>query len=670
MVVFRTAYYNAMDREGYKSTDDLGIGPSDIGMSVPFGIAGTTPQDVAAHMRMGAGAIELQFPGAGGGGRQALTPGQYGFDQRQALRELAKANEVKLTTHATWAMGGLSGRDQHGNFSEEQRKMGVDEVKRAIEFAADTAGSGSVVVHTDEFERPISEEEWARRREDYIFKRYKEEPERALVYVLDDRTGQVLRTVRKNVNVPRPVWNRATEDYDSVDEYGSPVHISKGDYIDYEGRKITDLAKRVPEFDAKTGEFRVELKDWKYFEDEAEERNREEARRLGINTEELKTYRDPKTGKMVWVTPEEAFIRGSLETQAEISRGWAGIYSRGIDDQMELLKKLKEKEKDWAEIEARTPEDKKWKLKEDVTRDGILRKLGVTVPEGKLPTEIIKEQIEALRKDIYSHQRMVTGQLEAAKEQEEMADHITSAKKYAVERATDSYAETGLYAMQQSGDKEKPLFVTLENVSPEQYGGHPSELKEIVLKSREKMADRLHGMGYSESEAKKLAEKHIKATLDTGHLNTWRKYYQGSDKEFRNWLLQQVEDLGKSGIIGNIHLSDNFGYHDSHLAPGQGITPVKEIVKILKKHGYKEALTVEPGADATTDLSAFHGLMKTWRYFGSPIYGAFEPAPPAQGRSWSDIQYSYFGRTYPPYFIFGAYAPSNEWTLWSGVPME
>jgi hypothetical protein len=97
--------------------------------------------------------------------------------------------------------------------------------------------------------------------------------------------------------------------------------------------------------------------------------------------------------------------------------------------------------------------------------------------------------------------------------------------------------------------------------------------------------------------------------------------------------------------------------------------PVKEIVQILKKHGYKGPLTVEPGADATTDLGDFHGLMKTWRYFGSPVYGvSFQRGLPPQ--NWANLQYSYFGRTYPPYFIFGAYVPSNEWTFWSQVPIE
>jgi hypothetical protein len=133
-------------------------------------------------------------------------------------------------------------------------------------------------------------------------------------------------------------------------------------------------------------------------------------------------------------------------------------------------------------------------------------------------------------------------------------------------------------------------------------------------------------------------------------------------------MLEQVEDLAKNKLIGNLHLTDNFGYQDDHLAPGQGNVPVREIVEILKKHGYDKAITVEPGADASTDVSDFHGLMKTWRHFGSPVYGVGMRIGAPQ--TWTDVQYSYFGQNKPPYYIFGSYAPSNDWTLWSAVPME
>jgi len=56
--------------------------------------------------------------------------------------------------------------------------------------------------------------------------------------------------------------------------------------------------------------------------------------------------------------------------------------------------------------------------------------------------------------------------------------------------------------------------------------------------------------------------------------------------------------------------------------------------------------------------------------FGSSIYGSGMGGAPVRERSWGNVQDSYFGRPEPPYFVFGAYSPSEDWTLWSGVKVE
>src|SRR3989338_7816525 len=80
------------------SPPELGVGIKDIGMSVPLGISAQNVQGVAAKIRSGVGNIELAFPGAVRGQRQQQTPEMYGLEQRRALRELAKANEINFTT--------------------------------------------------------------------------------------------------------------------------------------------------------------------------------------------------------------------------------------------------------------------------------------------------------------------------------------------------------------------------------------------------------------------------------------------------------------------------------------------------------------------------------------------------------------------------------------------
>jgi hypothetical protein len=307
---------------------------------------------------------------------------------------------------------------------------------------------------------------------------------------------------------------------------------------------------------------------------------------------------------------------------------------------------------------------------------------GLIPPDMKLTSEIVGDKIKEAERGIEQSREASASQESQAREAMETMEHAVSARKYALERSYNSYAEAGMYAFEKTRQKhlEKPLVVTMENIFPESYGGHPDELMSLIRGSREKMADMLHKKGVAEDEAKKLAETHLKATLDTGHLNMWRKYWQDdpqksidkNDADFKSWMLKKVEEMAKGGFIGNVHLVDNYGYQDEHLTPGEGNAPVKEIVGILKKHGYKDALTVEPGADATVDLSDFHGLMKTWKLFGSPVYGAHGPVgrTDAPKQSWSNIQYSYFGQMHAPYYIFGSYAPSQDWTMWTQVPLE
>ena len=69
MVEFST-YVTPMDREYGRSTlddvstNDVGIGVQDIGMSVPLGISAQNVQGISAKMKAGAGALEIAFPGA------------------------------------------------------------------------------------------------------------------------------------------------------------------------------------------------------------------------------------------------------------------------------------------------------------------------------------------------------------------------------------------------------------------------------------------------------------------------------------------------------------------------------------------------------------------------------------------------------------------------------
>src|SRR3989338_2554932 len=154
-------YVNAMDPQAYNhgapGEPDVTLGIGDIGMSVPIGISAANVAGIYSKIRMGAGKLEIQFPGYRTGQRNAQTPGMLGEDQRQALREMQQANEVRFTTHASFGLMGMMGRDERGNFSLYGANQDLMELKRAIDFQADMGGGGSVVMHSGEFDRPMTD---------------------------------------------------------------------------------------------------------------------------------------------------------------------------------------------------------------------------------------------------------------------------------------------------------------------------------------------------------------------------------------------------------------------------------------------------------------------------------------------------------------------------------
>ncbi|HLD87035.1 MAG TPA: TIM barrel protein [Candidatus Nanoarchaeia archaeon] len=712
---------NAMDSGSYGhnsegqgnsyGTSDLGV--DRIGMSVPMGIAANNVAGIYSKIRMGAGSLEIQFPGHGSGRPNAQTPEMYGKDQRTAIREMVGINEVDLTTHASFAMSGMTGFDGR-SYDIKNAQKNLEELKTAIDFQADVAGGGSVVMHAGEFERPITdmylddEKGHINLARDptgrLMFRQFNRQEGAAQFMVIDDRT-HAIQAVQRDRLASYPVWNTATKDKeDGIDQDGNRVHIREGDYIDYEGRRIINpwsaTRGRLPKFNDE-GLPDIRMRSFDYFRQEAEERNAYEEKRLGR-----------KLNYWEKLYPEEAFARAPLETQEAQARGssnYALSYLGTVGKEAEKIRKLQEARAYYAELDKNLSEEEKKKLLRDIPYEfrGDHGSAGHYVEsEKKSPLEIIDDAIKKARQNmIYLRSSIQAGENQA-EEMNENKQHIIAPIKRLEREGIRLYAEAGIHALQRTKDPDAPVVVAIEHIFPEQFGGHPEELKWIIKKSRERMVDLLteksvdfgsspHPVewekdrykqrpkqpnpfykGIDREEAQKLAEKHLKVTIDTGHINMWRKYWQQdpektpeeNDRLFKDWAVKSIESLAKEKMVGNVHLADNFGYHDDHLAPGQGNSPVREIMNVIRKYGYEKAITVEPGADATTDQGDFFGLMKTWRFFGSPVYGMGGGSRSTS--QWNDIQGAYFGQGRPPNYIFGAYAPSNEWQLWSQVPLE
>lgn len=651
-MIFDTDYYHALDRD-YKArpTDQRPLAEMSIkNIGISAAPMSDQVQGLKSKIFQGTSRVELGFTGSGKGSMQGqrTTPGMYGAEDREAIRELAKINEVKLSTHASFSLPPLSGLNmQQGEFSDQQRESTLHEIQRAIDFAADTAQGGAIVVHTGEFPRAIG---------DYYkkegFMGYPEEEEKGIKYIVDQRTGRFVSSIRKDQDLYEPVYETA-EDKNLVGQT-DPVtgHVYETeDWVDIDNKWIDPtntekLFDRVPVWNAEKTNFKVEGRRWNDFVKRSEDWNKKHAD-------------DQKT-------PEEMWVRTQIENQILQAKGHSLFYAKYYENYREQRDKTKEAYEFYKQLEPKIPEEDKWK---------IMKKKGYgdfTVPDNFLPSEFLKENLARLENEMRHIHEASSAADAQSQEKIELLNNITTVEDYGVAKAADTIARAAQFAMQRTNDLRKagelkaPLFVAPENIEPEMYGGHPQEIKQLILQARDRFVD-LNKARFGEKKAEELSREHIKATFDVGHANIWRKYFVGdpkasieaNDAKFKKWLIGQVKDLNDRGIIGHVHVSDNFGYADEHVTPGQGKAPIKEFIAALSEAGIKDVI-VEPGHQD------YKAMLGGWREFGSHIYGG---PPPARG-SWSDIEHSYFGQVQRPYFVFGDYAPSQDFTLWSQVPLE
>ena len=594
---WNTDYWHAMDRSKGKG-DIVNINPQQIGIS--HGI-GDPLQGLKGNIFVGASKVELGFMGQGKGFRSqptGWTPESVSKPEREAIRQLAKINEIELSTHATPNVA-ISGIGEQG-FSPDQRQKALFEVKKAIDFAADTAGGGPVVLHAQEFPRPIFEKY---KREGFM--QYPEEEEKAPAQLVDEHSGRVISLARDTkVAVPKGGWENPKRKDDGT--------------VDYDIRTLNELYK--------------------------ESLKREEKRDFGS------FYLD--------------YQRKEMELQRGEEKRWA-IDAKDHEKEADEIKKAIDSLQKQAQ---KHPDAARYSAIQLAENLRISPRPGSEEYQSFLqnPADYIKKTEEKQReraKSLYQISQSSGSKLAEAQDQ---IKRIKPIEEYGVRESAKGIAQAAMhgYNLEKERNLERPITIVPENWTPEVYGSHPSELKKLVQESRKEFVKELVDKKHlSQNEAQSVARERIKATFDIGHLNMWRKYFDGSDKDFKKWVDEQVQDLFKNNIIGHVHITDNFGYHDEHITPGEGTAPIKEFLQRLETEGYKGTIVAEPGGQSEGQL--FRTLTGAWGLSDYPMYRVDRT-----GLSWTDVQGSYFGRTESPRFVVGDYAPSKEWTLWSEVPLE
>ncbi|USN45156.1 MAG: hypothetical protein H6502_03795 [Candidatus Woesearchaeota archaeon] len=618
-----------------------------------------------AKLREGVGKIEFGFLGSGKTSSQQPSPEAVSAEERLALRNLVRINKVRTSTHAAVHMGGLGGfNPESGSFSDAARGRTLREIERAVDFAADATDGGAIVFHVGEFTRPVSEIK--EKTGDKLFETYEDEGKTGQELIVDTTTGKVTG-LPKDQPIIIPKWTLAKDKglkvgqkYESVN--GDQVVLREGDYIDQIGRIIprydlNNYDKRIPEGELSKDKYETEELNWEKLGKRAEQENKYIA-------QWNKEHPDKQVAE---VTAAVLFARLQKEQQLLQAEGQINYYQQGYEGYIRRLeeeKKIPEYEK---EIETLSKIVRDEKVPQKDRENYYQRLIQLQNRVDSIPEEVR----DARRHFSHAHASVTaaTAQREQAKKE---WNALQDPETYAVKRAAETIAKVGMetyYKTKQIKPKEA-FFAAPEHWAIESFGSHPEELKKLVLSSREQMVKQLVKTGVNEEEAKKLAKTHIKATIDTGHLNMWRSRFKRNpgesaedrDKRYHKWYLEHMEKLAKEGIVGHAHLADNFGWDDEHLTPGQGNAPIKETMKIFERFGMNDTV-VEPGS-----FNPLTAMPETWRMLGSPIYAVSQP-----GRSsWRSIYQadSGFGRA-PSQYMQGEYVPSKEnWQLWSQTPLE
>ena len=237
-------------------------------------------------------------------------------------------------------------------------------------------------------------------------------------------------------------------------------------------------------------------------------------------------------------------------------------------------------------------------------------------------------------------------QIFAEKLKEVQPKLLESIEQFSIDKAAETFSNVAMYAYKKKGEKAPSL--SIENLYQEMGFSQGEDLKNLVENSRNKFIEKLKKeKNISDSEAKKIAAKLIGVTFDVGHLNISKKYgYNDED------LVKEAEKVKK--YVNKVHLTDNFGFNDTHLPPGMGNVPFQALLEALGEEGAKAIKINEVGGwFEHFKSSPFPQMLEA---YGSPIYST------GTGPYWSQaggFQQSYletYGQMLPStnYQMFGA----------------
>jgi len=469
-------------------------------------------------------------------------------DHFKQINEVAQLTGAEISFHAPWRGVDLVGFEEGGGWSESNR----EEAERFLGSFMDRAQEASpkenvaVAVHATPL---VITKQWGERGEEKITMINKETGEAVPLRreeKFDPRTGRV------EVKTPRELLHEYNDTlwHDKVRSFKERQKDIEGAYDEF--RKVA----------AKMRERNEEIAANKKIIDERE-RKGEKIDRLLLRPEATKITAEEQ-GEYSLSSKK---LKRANALASELSRSLIAAYPNAYKFDKDARGELEKNAAEYREAEATSS-----MYSQDLA-DAKKRKDEQREENDKF---IIGQAI------IYGNRALIKG---LNKANPEMFENV---EDFAKKRASTTIANVALSQFKKYGDNAKTIAV--ENFWPGTPFSRANELKSLIDESRRKFINKAMDDGLSKEEAKEKAERFIGATWDLGHINMLR----GAAGASREDIIAESKKIAP--YVKKVHLADNFGYYDSHLPPGMGDVPNKEILKELEKRGFLGPAVIEAGA--------------------------------------------------------------------------
>ena len=588
-----------------KDTDQLFTG-----YVIPAGELGTTTNPMVANQieelnkTLNQGVIPVEIG--------TIDPKVFDVIPKQHFREMgrmAKLTGAKISVHAPVVGVEPSGLDPQGRqeWTEQSRRAVEEQLKSVVDrtLSIDKVGGNPITIHASNI--PLAE--WGKREGNMIKDEYGEQN-----WV--DAPGK-----ENIVKIRDMVINQETGQM-SVAELRDMYHSGLINPDEKNIAKVTDT-----------------LKSWMTPEQSISSMNRTQWRKAVLEA----TLGVEKADEIL----RESFNKESSEAAIILAQR-----SMGSEETKKFAKNIRlnpKKEEEGLRVLAAREQIRDSKIKIDSLFDKAYRYGGEK--ERKSLAEAAKNYSEKMDKvkalDLPTQSqaiREIVHELSG-----KTPEQFISATNFATKKSAQTFANVALHSYDESKKgKKDPAVISIENMYQGLGFSRGEEMATLIEKSRENFIEeftkkntKTNKARGSKGQAEKIAKKIIGTTFDVGHLNMFKKA-GFTDEE----LVKEAEKL--KGYVKHIHLTDNFGYDDSHLPPGMGNVPINDLMQALEAGDLKARKIVEAGnfiqqfksPAFSYNLESMGSPMFTGggtsSYWGQSYFGP-------EGTSSASLQRGYFG---------------------------